>query len=52
MVASSTLEASLINMVGENGLGHALASGFGHFLGHIGTPLVALALFPLSACHG
>ncbi|MFM0739519.1 DNA translocase FtsK [Paraburkholderia xenovorans] len=48
MVASCTLEASLIGVAGVNGVGHALATGFGHLLGHIGTPLAALALFLIS----
>ena len=48
MVASCTLEASLIGIAGVNGLGHALAAGFGHLLGHVGTPLAALALLLIS----
>jgi S-DNA-T family DNA segregation ATPase FtsK/SpoIIIE len=48
MAASCTLEASLIGIAGVNGLGHALAAGFGHLLGHIGTPLAALALLLIS----
>ncbi|WCM20803.1 FtsK/SpoIIIE domain-containing protein [Paraburkholderia bryophila] len=48
MVASCTLEASLIDVIGVNGFGHALAAGFGHLLGHIGTPLAALALLGIS----
>ncbi|PQV52772.1 DNA translocase FtsK [Paraburkholderia sp. BL21I4N1] len=48
MVASCTLEASLIGVLGVNGFGHALAAGFGHLLGHIGTPLAALALLGIS----
>ncbi|HEY1997480.1 FtsK/SpoIIIE family DNA translocase [Paraburkholderia sp.] len=48
LVASCTLEASLINVAGIDGLGHALATGFGKLLGHIGTPLVMLALLGLS----
>ncbi|RKF36495.1 DNA translocase FtsK [Paraburkholderia fungorum] len=48
MVASCTLEASLIDAAGVNGFGHALATGFGHLLGHIGTPLAALALLAIS----
>src|SRR5258708_40067706 len=43
MVASCTLEASLIGVAGVNGFGHALAAGFGHLLGHIGPPPPALA---------
>ncbi|NKJ46603.1 cell division protein FtsK [Burkholderia sp. SG-MS1] len=48
MVASCTLEASLLDVAGLNGLGRALAAGFGHVLGHIGTPLAALALLLIS----
>src|ERR1700754_4653665 len=48
LVASCTLEASLIGVTGVNGFGHALAAGFGHLLGHIGTPLAALALLFIS----
>ncbi|MCP2087228.1 UNVERIFIED_ORG: S-DNA-T family DNA segregation ATPase FtsK/SpoIIIE [Paraburkholderia sediminicola] len=48
LVASCTLEASLIGVAGANGFGHALAAGFGHLLGHIGTPLAALALLLIS----
>ncbi|WP_429345432.1 DNA translocase FtsK [Paraburkholderia sp. GAS42] len=44
MVTSCTLEASLVHIDGVNGFGHALASGFGHLLGPIGTPLVMAAL--------
>jgi DNA segregation ATPase FtsK/SpoIIIE, S-DNA-T family len=48
MLASCTLEASLISVTGINGFGHALAAGLGHLLGHIGTPFAALALFLIS----
>ncbi|MFL9882790.1 DNA translocase FtsK [Paraburkholderia agricolaris] len=48
MLASCTLEASLIGAAGVNGFGHALAAGVGHLLGHIGTPLAALALLAIS----
>jgi DNA segregation ATPase FtsK/SpoIIIE, S-DNA-T family len=48
LVASCTLEASLINIAGVDGFGHALANGFGKLLGHIGTPPVMLALLLLS----
>jgi S-DNA-T family DNA segregation ATPase FtsK/SpoIIIE len=48
MLASCTLEASLIGAAGTNAIGHALAAGFGHLLGHIGTPLAALALLLVS----
>ncbi|HEY4295935.1 MAG TPA: cell division protein FtsK, partial [Paraburkholderia sp.] len=48
MLASCTLEASLLGILGVNGLGRALAAGLGHLLGHIGTPLAALALLLIS----
>ncbi|MGF6966802.1 S-DNA-T family DNA segregation ATPase FtsK/SpoIIIE [Paraburkholderia sp. WC7.3g] len=48
LVASCTLEGSLIGSVGVNGFGHALAAGLGHLLGRIGTPLAALALLVIS----
>lgn len=48
LVASCTLEASLLRVAGVNGFGHALAAGFGHLLGPIGTPLAALALLLIS----
>ncbi|WP_175052790.1 DNA translocase FtsK [Paraburkholderia sediminicola] len=48
LAASCTLEASLIGVAGVNGFGHALAAGFGHLLGHIGTPLAAFALLLIS----
>jgi DNA segregation ATPase FtsK/SpoIIIE, S-DNA-T family len=48
LVASCTLEASLLGMVGVDGFGHALAGGFGRLLGHIGTPLVMLGLLAVS----
>ncbi|WP_027803212.1 DNA translocase FtsK [Paraburkholderia dilworthii] len=48
ILASCTLEASLIGAAGMNAIGHALAAGFGHLLGHIGTPLAALALLVVS----
>ncbi|KXU89166.1 cell division protein FtsK [Paraburkholderia monticola] len=48
LVASCTLEGSLIGSAGVNGFGHALAAGLGHLLGHIGTPLAALALLVIS----
>ncbi|WP_175772600.1 FtsK/SpoIIIE family DNA translocase [Paraburkholderia phenazinium] len=48
LVASCTLEASLLGIVGVDGLGHALAAGFGRLLGHIGTPLAMLALLIVS----
>ncbi|MGF6664780.1 S-DNA-T family DNA segregation ATPase FtsK/SpoIIIE [Paraburkholderia atlantica] len=48
LIASCTLEGSLIGIAGVNGFGHALAAGLGHLLGHIGTPLAALALLLIS----
>ena len=48
LVASCTLEASLLGMVGVDGFGHVLAAGFGRLLGHIGTPLVMLGLLAVS----
>jgi len=48
LVASCTLEASLLGMVGVDGFGHALAGGFGRLLGHLGTPLVMLGLLAVS----
>jgi DNA segregation ATPase FtsK/SpoIIIE, S-DNA-T family len=48
LVASSTLEALLPASAGTDGFGHALAAGFGHLLGHIGTPLVMLAVLVVS----
>ncbi|WP_329959674.1 FtsK/SpoIIIE family DNA translocase [Paraburkholderia translucens] len=48
LVGSCTLEASLIGIAGVNGFGHALAGGLGHLLGHIGTPVAALALLVVS----
>jgi DNA segregation ATPase FtsK/SpoIIIE, S-DNA-T family len=48
LIASCTLEASLVNAQGMNGFGHALAAGLAHLLGRIATPLVMLGLFLLS----
>ncbi|MBB5456650.1 DNA translocase FtsK [Paraburkholderia sp. Cpub6] len=48
LIASCTLEGSLIGIAGINGFGHALAAGLGHLLGHVGTPLAALALLVIS----
>ncbi|RZF28105.1 cell division protein FtsK [Paraburkholderia sp. UYCP14C] len=48
LIASCTLEGSLIGIAGVNGFGHALAAGLGHLLGHIGTPFAALALLAIS----
>ena len=48
LIASCTLEGSLIGSAGVNGFGHVLAARIGHLLGHIGTPLAALALLGIS----
>jgi S-DNA-T family DNA segregation ATPase FtsK/SpoIIIE len=48
LVASCTLEASLLGMAGVDGFGHALTAGFGRLLGHVGTPLVMLGLLGVS----
>ncbi|PCE25004.1 hypothetical protein BWP39_10795 [Paraburkholderia acidicola] len=48
LVASCALEASLVDIDGVDRFGHALAGGFARLLGHIGTPLVMLALFLVS----
>ncbi|MGF6610717.1 S-DNA-T family DNA segregation ATPase FtsK/SpoIIIE [Paraburkholderia sp. WSM4175] len=48
LIASCTLEGSLIGIAGINGFGHALAAALGHLLGHVGTPLAALALLVIS----
>ncbi|MBC8736285.1 cell division protein FtsK [Paraburkholderia sp. UCT31] len=48
LIASCTLEGSLIGIAGINGFGRALAAGLGHVLGHVGTPLAALALLVIS----
>jgi len=48
MLASCTLEASVIGAAGTNAIGHALATGLAHLLGHIGTPLAALGVFLVS----
>jgi S-DNA-T family DNA segregation ATPase FtsK/SpoIIIE len=48
LVASCTLEASLLGMVGVDGFGHVLAAGFGRLLGHVATPLVMLGLLAVS----
>ena len=48
MVASCTLEASLVDIAGMDGAGHALANGLGHLLGRVGTPLVMCVLLVMS----
>nr|WP_207004348.1 DNA translocase FtsK [Trinickia mobilis] len=47
LLASCTIEASLVSS-GTDGLGHALAAGFRHLFGRIGTPLVMFALMFVS----
>nr|WP_240702469.1 DNA translocase FtsK [Trinickia terrae] len=47
LIASCTLEATLAPSV-TDGLGHALAAGFGRLFGRIGTPLLMLALLFVS----
>ncbi|MEM5342683.1 DNA translocase FtsK [Paraburkholderia azotifigens] len=48
LIASCTLEASLVNVQGVDGLGHALSAGFTHLLGRVAAPLVMLGLFVIS----
>jgi DNA segregation ATPase FtsK/SpoIIIE, S-DNA-T family len=48
LVASCTLEASLVDIAGMDSAGHALASGLGHLLGRVGTPLVMCVLLVVS----
>ncbi|MEP9324151.1 DNA translocase FtsK [Paraburkholderia phymatum] len=48
LIASCTLEASLVNVQGVDGLGHALSTGFAHLLGRAATPLVMLGLFVIA----
>ncbi|MBN3765349.1 DNA translocase FtsK [Burkholderia sp. Ac-20365] len=48
LVASCTLEASLVNVQGIDGFGHALSAGLTHLMGRIATPLVMLGLFVIS----
>ncbi|WP_109478521.1 DNA translocase FtsK [Paraburkholderia sp. C35] len=48
LTASCTLEATLVNVQGMNGLGHALSTGFTHLMGRVATPLVMLGLFAIS----
>ncbi|HWT39286.1 MAG TPA: cell division protein FtsK, partial [Paraburkholderia sp.] len=48
LIASCTLEASLVNVQGVDGLGHALSTGFTHLLGRVATPLVMLGLFVIA----
>ncbi|WP_233862721.1 FtsK/SpoIIIE family DNA translocase [Paraburkholderia adhaesiva] len=48
LVASCTLEATLIHISGFNALGQALGSGLGKLVGHVAAPLVMTALFVVS----
>jgi S-DNA-T family DNA segregation ATPase FtsK/SpoIIIE len=48
MIASCTLEASLVNVQGFDGFGHALSTGLTHLMGRVATPLVMLGLFGVS----
>ncbi|BCF97774.1 hypothetical protein PPGU19_023430 [Paraburkholderia sp. PGU19] len=48
LIASCTLEASLVNVQGLDGFGHALSTGLTHLLGRVATPLVMLGLFAVS----
>jgi S-DNA-T family DNA segregation ATPase FtsK/SpoIIIE len=48
LVASCALEATLINIAGFNGLGHALSGGLGKLIGHAAAPLAMTALFIVS----
>ncbi|MPW19875.1 cell division protein FtsK [Paraburkholderia sp. CNPSo 3157] len=48
LVASCTLEASLIDAPGLDAFGHALAAGFAHLMGRVATPLVMLGLLGLA----
>jgi len=48
LVASSTLEATLIHVHGFNAFGYALGSGLGKLAGHVAAPLAMTALFLVS----
>src|SRR5215467_4676434 len=48
MVASCTLEASLVDIASMDGAGHALANALGHVLGHVGTPIAMCVLLAVS----
>jgi S-DNA-T family DNA segregation ATPase FtsK/SpoIIIE len=48
LVASMTLEATLVGIAGSDALGRGLAGGFGKLLGHIGTPVTMAVLFLVS----
>ncbi|SDI02963.1 DNA segregation ATPase FtsK/SpoIIIE, S-DNA-T family [Paraburkholderia steynii] len=48
LIASCTLEASLINVQGLDRFGHALSTGLTHLMGRVATPLVMLGLFAVS----
>ncbi|ALL64560.1 Cell division protein FtsK [Paraburkholderia caribensis MBA4] len=48
LIASCTLEASLVNVQGLDGFGHGLSAGLTHLMGRVATPLVMLGLFAVS----
>ncbi|RQH08651.1 cell division protein FtsK [Paraburkholderia dinghuensis] len=48
LVASCTLEATLIHISGFNALGQALGLGLGKLVGHVAAPLVMTALLVVS----
>ncbi|QBQ98111.1 DNA translocase FtsK [Paraburkholderia pallida] len=48
LLASCTLEATLLHIEGFDALGHALANGLGKLLGHTAAPLVMTALLFVS----
>ncbi|MHA7419992.1 DNA translocase FtsK 4TM domain-containing protein, partial [Burkholderia pseudomallei] len=45
LTASCTLATALTGDATTNALGHALARGFEHVFGHVGTPFAMIALF-------
>ncbi|MCS6502331.1 FtsK/SpoIIIE domain-containing protein [Burkholderia thailandensis] len=45
LIASCTLATALSGNAATNALGHALAGGFEHVFGHVGTPFAMVALF-------
>ncbi|AJY29372.1 ftsK/SpoIIIE family protein [Burkholderia thailandensis 34] len=45
LIASCTLATALSGDAATNALGHALAGGFEHVFGHVGTPFAMVALF-------
>ncbi|WP_319636705.1 FtsK/SpoIIIE family DNA translocase [Paraburkholderia caribensis] len=48
LIASCTLEASLVNVQGLDGFGHGLSAGLTHLMGRVATLLVMLGLFAVS----